>query len=80
MQEYPSAIVTWVDSVSHSGWHSEEEIQTFTIHNNMKSVGFLVKDVDDLIVISSNKGHYNYGNSTVIPRVAILSIRIMDEP
>ena len=46
----------------------------------MKSVGFLVKDVDDLIVISSNKGHYNYGNSTVIPRVAILSIRIMDEP
>lgn len=79
LKNHPIVIVTWVDSVSHSGWHSETEINEFTVHVDMKSVGFLVKQTDDLVAVSANKVSYNYGNTIVIPKVSIKSIIIIQD-
>lgn len=72
--------VSWVDSSSHSGWYSADQIDELSIHKEMISIGFLVREDDEIVAVASNKGKYHYGNITVIPRVAVTSITELAMP
>lgn len=68
LEDFPIVKVLWMDSVNQAGWHKQDEIETFELHKNMVAIGFLTREDDNLIVISSCRGHYHFGNSVVIPK------------
>lgn len=70
--------VTWVDSISQSGWQNPERKSEPLEPCITRTVGFLVHDEPDYITVSShwnNLGHY--ADPMSIPRGAITTLKIV---
>lgn len=61
--------VVWRDSVSFNGWVSKDE--EFT-SQSISSVGYIIKDTDDDLIMSANIAENQYGDVWVIPKSAII--------
>ena len=73
-------LVTWVDSTSTSHWQFPEDLKDEVLIR-VTSIGFLVKETSDYIMIAQNYGDNpeQYSNITTIPRVSILKMNELDE-
>jgi len=76
------AQVTWKDCESMSGWHDLLTIEDYiqTPLSVMKSVGWLLHDGDDWLILAASVGDKNAGDLTKIPRAMILDIHILTAP
>jgi hypothetical protein len=72
-------IVTWFDSSSIAQWSTLNDIKQQTIHENMKSVGWITNETDILIALSANAGNACFGHTTVIPKVNITDIQYLNK-
>lgn len=64
--------VTWVDASMGGGWHTYDEIDSepaLTI-----TVGWLVKEDENTLVLASSWGYGQLGNLTYIPRGMIKKV------
>lgn len=77
---YPIERVTWVDSASIDAWHSLEELKRLTSEvYACVSVGYLVHETEDSIVVASTTGEQERLCSAMqIPKVAILRRELID--
>ena len=74
-KEYKMVRVKWTDSVSYSTWMTFQEAKELKASRNMFSVGYLLKEDDDSIVVAANKGKWNVSHTTVIPKEAIIDMK-----
>lgn len=68
--------VEWVDSAGTPGWCSKEEIDHSKNIMPIRSVGFLVHDTKDALVLALNHSHGErigrpFGELMTIPKIAI---------
>ena len=67
--------VLWRDSCGYSDWHDSGGLYTVK-PENVTSLGYLVKDEDDYIVITSSvSDNQNNQGTLAIPKSAILEIQ-----
>ena len=67
--------IEWIDSVSHDGWKDKDDEYNLQI---IRTVGFVICADNEKLVITSCSAEHHYGNVWVIPRVAILSRRVLE--
>jgi hypothetical protein len=66
-------MLTWLDSANTSGWHPEDESGPVTI----KSIGLLVNETREFIVISTSKSDQGrYMDQLTIPRSVVKKIQV----
>jgi Zn ribbon nucleic-acid-binding protein len=66
--------ITWVDSCSLFGWHSRGEEHNIS---ECTTCGFLFKKDSKQVTVVQNYDDINVGNSTTIPRKAIISMEYL---
>ena len=68
-------IITWTDNTSMTQWASPADVNAFTPHKCLKSVGWVVNETDEFITIAANVGKNNYSHLTLILKINILNIQ-----
>lgn len=73
---YPLVRVDWIDAETSQGWeHPDEEKPTVP---EVVTVGFLIKESEDVILIASTIGHDRSHNSRIsIPRGMVKNITVL---
>jgi hypothetical protein len=76
----PIVEVVWVDSTGDGQWHQPEEAEALLTKMDCLSVGYLLHDTPEGIVVSQGTGAMGMRlGSMAIPRQAILSIERVTE-
>lgn len=77
---YKVCRVHWQDSACSTGWHKADEITEFcnTSISKIETVGWLVFDAPDYIVVAQSMGKLVADNLLQIPRFAITDLFIFD--
>ena len=81
----PLVYVEWVDSATVHGWHSLDELQRDCTSVLMQSVGWIVKETDDTLMLSAHLHKETdehdavrmAADATAIPKVAITMRRVL---
>ena len=73
---FPLVIVTWVDAATDNGWTDTDEAHDFTPPECM-TVGYLLADKPDHVVLAQSHGGDEMGNRWTIPRGMISLIRTL---
>jgi len=75
----PIVLLTWNDSESLSGWVSELECRNMSV-SGCFTVGFLVEENDDVVIVSASHDlkNENFESPIAIPKFAIDEIRYLD--
>lgn len=67
--------VEWIDSTGRSDWHDPADARLLLSKMHCRSVGYLVADEKDGIIISQGVGAYGgWLSSMAIPRAAVLKM------
>lgn len=70
--------IEWLDSISEGRWNDREQIERQANRANMlhRSVGYLLMDNDDFVLLAGSRGetNENYADTMQIPKVAVLAI------
>lgn len=76
------AHVVWEDIEANEGWHKHSEIKEYLNQNQlkMKSVGWLVYQGDDCVVLAQSASTHHMGELLKIPTVNVKSIHILGKP
>ena len=61
--ERKTVLVEWADADSSGGWKTAEQIAEMTLAEPNISVGFLVKNDDEVLVIAQTYAHDNDDNN-----------------
>jgi hypothetical protein len=73
--------VDWIDSASHSGWHTEDEAAKDYRAVDCQSVGFVVKETDRELILALSRSpdadFAPWSGAMCIPKVAIRKRRIL---
>lgn len=69
-------IVTWVDAATDNGWTDTDEAHDFTPPECM-TVGYLVADKPDHLVLAQTHGGNEMGNRWTIPRGMVKAVRVL---
>lgn len=70
MNKLKPVMVDWIDSVSQSGWGEYAGADL-----RCTSVGFLIKNDKDVVVLALNDNAYQSGQYITIPKIAVKKIR-----
>jgi heme-degrading monooxygenase HmoA len=82
VREYSIVMVVWRDTEAMTGWQKFDEIKAFTSNPNsiMKTVGWLVYQDDNHVVVAQTCGEYAVAELTKIPVGCIEDIFKMQKP
>lgn len=71
----PKVEITWIDSMTHSGWRDIEEAMEKSVAN-CKTVGYILRKDEDMIVLamSWSENAEQVSDVTCIPSVAVEEI------
>lgn len=74
-EEYPLVFIDWIDSHSAAGWHQRDEALPWINASDMSvnTVGWLIEDTPDYIVVASSINPNEFGDLFKIPRFALKS-------
>ena len=71
------AIITWLDTAHYPGWYgSRDEIPKRPI--GMESVGWMICQDDDVVVLAMTYSEFKMGDLLVIPKRCVKSIEILE--
>lgn len=72
MTDYPLIVVEWVDSCGLKGghWGSTEDAKQLT-PSDCRSVGWLINETDDAIVLAAHVTPHHVSGEMCIPKVAV---------
>lgn len=76
-KNFPLVIVNWIDAATDNGWTDTDEAHDFTPPACV-TVGFLVADKPDHIVLAQSHGGDEMGNRWTIPRGMVTAMRVLD--
>ena len=77
-KSYQVAVVEWIDSVGHGGWHKINEATTQP--DQCVSAGIVLKRCKSHILLTQSLSFRNNAdNDILIPRKCVKSIRIVDK-
>ena len=76
------AHVVWEDIESNSGWHKHYETKEYLSEKQLKvkSVGWLVYQGDDCVVLAQSSSYHHMGELLKIPTANVKSIHILGKP
>ena len=73
--------IFWIDSCSDAGWKTA--IESKGVLSSVRSVGYLLEQTEDLVCIArsmvTEEGHCPYGDLLTIPKVAIKSMKHIND-
>jgi len=76
---YPVEVVEWVDSSSDDGWEDKHKVEEeFEESLTCYSVGFLVYESDDRIVLLSHDGSKQWSTRITIPKVCVVNRQVLN--
>jgi hypothetical protein len=76
----PIVEVIWVDSTGDGQWHQPEDAEALLSKMDCLSVGYLLHDTPEGIVVSQGTGAMGMRlGSMAIPRAAVISVRHLDK-
>ena len=71
-KEYKEVRVHWEDATHRSGWHSVDELQDIINEGFMvETLGWLVHEDDDCIVVAQSVSRYRMAELSRIPKAYI---------
>jgi hypothetical protein len=78
---FPVVIVTWVDAATENGWTDTDEAHDF-VPPQCLTLGYLVADKPDHLVLAQSHGGDEMGNRWTIPRGMVRDVRtlVVGEP
>jgi hypothetical protein len=82
IDEYKVCRVHWIDASFRSGWHDTDSINNVADNEAdamVESVGWLIKDEPDCIVLALSVTKYRAGDLLRIPRAYIKEMFVQDE-
>ena len=70
--------VEWIDSISCGGsvWANNDEVAKL-MPDTIKSVGFLVKEEDDFLIVAGHVGGHQTSGDICIPRCAVQRVTVL---
>ena len=74
MRKVKLLIIHWLDHYEVEGWNPKEVITTLKGGEQCTSVGFLVKQNKEIIVLAQSISSECYGDMVVIVKAAIISM------
>jgi hypothetical protein len=66
--------VTWLDSCGWSGWHEKDEVIALNESLESTSIGYVIRDLEDRLVLAQSESLHYYGEVLSIPKVAITKV------
>jgi hypothetical protein len=69
--------IHWTDTVCQEGWNNYQEVEQFVdapTDGHMESVGWLIDEDEERIVIAMSHGNYQLGELLKIPRASITEV------
>jgi hypothetical protein len=69
-------LVTWLDADAHGQWTDPEEVAKM-VPQRTKSVGFLARDDEHVVVIAQTENSKNLGDCLIIPRGMVRKIKVL---
>ena len=72
MSEYKMVFVKWIDSSQIHGWILKEDLQEQDM--NIVSCGFIIRETENFIVLSTSVGKDCICSPIQIPKIAIISM------
>ena len=75
MAERKIAIVHWKDSATYREWYNYEDIESEILDDkNIKSIGYVIENNDDWIVLAQNVDDTSCSGITKIPKDSVFNI------
>jgi hypothetical protein len=71
MKKYEKVEIKWLDSRRGGNWTTVEHAKTLSV-SEVTSIGFLITDNHEKIVLASDIAEKHIGNVTVIPRMSVI--------
>jgi len=72
MKEVKRVEVQWVDSISSGSWHDYDKED---VDMSCTSVGMLIENSKDRMVLALNQSAYGFGHYITIPKTAVRRVR-----
>ena len=69
--------VVWLDSQARGGWTDKNEMQEWNEDILCKSVGYLVREENDRIVLVMSESSTSLADGLTIPRACIINLRCL---
>lgn len=76
-KNFAIVIVTWVDAATDNGWTDTDEAHDF-VPPECLTIGYLVADKPDHLVLAQTHGGNEMGNRWTIPRGMVSAVRILE--
>lgn len=76
-KDFPVVIVTWIDAATDNGWTDTDEAHDFVPPECM-TIGYLVADKPDHLVLAQTHGGNEMGNRWTIPRGMVTKVRVLE--
>jgi hypothetical protein len=77
VKKFAIVIVTWIDAATESGWTDTDEAHDF-VPPECQTMGYLVADKPDYIVLAQSYGGNEMGNRWTIPRGMVTAMRVLE--
>lgn len=77
VKNFPLVMVTWVDAATDNGWTDTDEAHDF-VPPVCQTIGYLVADKPDHVVLAQTHGGNEMGNRWTIPRGMVSSVRTLE--
>jgi len=76
------AHIEWGDADSLVGWHNRDVIEGYiqSPPSQMKSVGWLLHDGDDCVILAQSVGTHKAADLIKIPRAMVRNIHVLADP
>ena len=69
--------VVWLDSQGREGWTDKKEMQTWNEDLLCKSVGYLLREENDRIILVMSESSTSLADGLTIPRACIINLRCL---
>lgn len=77
VKKFPVVIVTWVDAATENGWTDTDEAHDF-VPPQCLTLGYLVADKPDHLVLAQSHGGDEMGNRWTIPKGMVRDVRTLE--
>lgn len=74
---FPIVLVVWIDAATEAGWTDTEDAHDF-VPPECQTLGYLIADKPDHVVLAQTHGGNEMGNRWTIPRGMVKAMKVLE--
>ena len=76
MKKHPVVLIDWIDAKQGGDWAVQDDVDKMKPEPS-KSVGFLVRDDDEAVVVAQTQNTDHLGDCLIIPRGMVRRVTVL---